>query len=82
MPECYFVKVVLSCKRKTIILPLTKHASNISDKIFHLPRRVKCPYSELFWSVISCIRSEYVEILLISPYSVRMRVNADQSNPE
>ena len=35
--------------------------------------RKKCPYSELFWSVFSRIRTEYGEIL-------RMRENADQNN--
>ena len=44
--------------------------------------REKCPYSELFWSAFSQIRTEYGKILRISPYSVRMRENADQINPE
>ena len=39
--------------------------------------RKMCPYSELFWSVSSRIRTEYGEILHISPYSVRMRENTD-----
>ena len=30
----------------------------------------KCPHSELFWSVFSCIRTEYGEILRIASYSV------------
>ena len=34
--------------------------------------REKCPYSELFWSVFSRIRTEYGEIL-------RMRENTDQN---
>ena len=38
------------------------------------------PYLELFWSEFSRIRTEYWEILRISPYSVQMRENADQSN--
>ena len=46
----------------------------------------KCPYSELFWSTYSCIRTEYGEIRSISrsisPYSVQMRKNADQNNSE
>ena len=42
----------------------------------------KCPYSELFWSVFSRIRTEYGEIQIISPYSVRMRENTDQSKSE
>ena len=39
-----------------------------------------CPYSELFWSAFSRIRTEYGEIPSISPYSVRMREKADQNN--
>ena len=31
------------------------------------------PYTQFFWSVFSHIRTEYGEILPISPYSVRMR---------
>ena len=44
--------------------------------------REKFPYSELFWSVFSRIRTEYGEILRISPYSVQMRENTDQNNSE
>ena len=44
--------------------------------------REKCPYSGLFWSTFSRIWTKYGEILRISPYSVRMWVNTDQSNPE
>ena len=44
--------------------------------------REKCPYSELFWSVLSHIWTEYGEILRVSPYSVRMRENTDQNNSE
>ena len=39
-----------------------------------------CLYSELFWSLFFCIRTEYGEILFISPYSVRMRENTGQNN--
>ena len=42
----------------------------------------KCPYSKLFWSVFSHIRTKYGEILRISPYSVQMRGNTDQNNSE
>ena len=42
--------------------------------------RKKCPYSKLFWSVFSRIRTEYREIRSISPYSVQMRENTDQNN--
>ena len=44
--------------------------------------REKCPYSELLWSVFSRIGTECGEILHISPYSVQMRENTDQSNSE
>ena len=36
----------------------------------------------VFWSLFSCIQTEYSEILRISPYSVRMQENADQENAE
>ena len=44
--------------------------------------RRKCPYSELFWSVFSRIRTEYGELRSISPYSVPMQENTDQNNSE
>ena len=44
--------------------------------------REKCPYSELFRSLVSHIRTDYGEILRISPYSVRMRENTDKNNSE
>ena len=44
--------------------------------------RKKCPYLELFWSTFSRIRTEYREILRISPYSVRMWENVDQNYSE
>ena len=43
---------------------------------------VKCLYLEFFWSLFSRIRTEYVEILRIFPYSLRMRENTDQKNCE
>ena len=42
--------------------------------------REKCPYSELFRSVFSCIRTKYGEILSTSLYLVWMRENTDQNN--
>ena len=45
-------------------------------------RREKCPYSEIFWPAFSCIRTEYGEIRIISPYSVWTQENADQNNSE
>ena len=44
--------------------------------------REMCPYSHLFRSAFSRIRTEYGEIRRISLYSVRMRANADQNNSE
>ena len=52
-------------------------------EVFHyVALRKKCSYSELFWSVLSHIRTEYGEIQSISPHSIRMRENADQNNSE
>ena len=44
--------------------------------------RKKCPFSKFFWSVFSCIRTEYRDLQSKSPYSVRMRENTDQKNSE
>ena len=38
-----------------------------------------CPYSEIFWSVFSRIRTEYGEIRSTSSYSVQMRGNMDRN---
>ena len=61
-------------------LEKNRNVAEEKEKVIHL--RKKCPYSELFWSVFSRIWTEYGEILRISPYSVRMRENADQNNSE
>ena len=50
--------------------------------IFTDALRKNCPYSELFWSAFSRIRTEYGKIFRISPYSVPIRENADQNNSE
>ena len=47
-----------------------------------LTLRDKCPYSEFFWSEFSRIRTEYGEIIRVSPYSVRMLENTDQKNSQ
>ena len=49
----------------------------IDKDLKYLPRK-KCPYSDLFWSTFSRIRTKCREILSISPYSVRMQENGDQ----
>ena len=48
--------------------------------IFHyyITLREKCQIRGNFWSLFSLIRTEYGEILCISPYSVRMRESTDQ----
>ena len=38
--------------------------------MFTMPE--KCPYAEFCWSIFSRIRTEYREILCISPYSVQL----------
>ena len=40
----------------------------------------KCPESEFFWSVFSCIWTKYLEMRSISPYKVRIQENTDQRN--
>ena len=42
----------------------------------------QCPYLELFWSVFLRIQAEYGEIRSISPHSISMPENTDQSNSE
>ena len=42
---------------------------------YYLELRKRCPCSELLLSVFSRIRTEYREILCISPYSVQVREN-------
>ena len=66
----FFVTLQLWCKVES------------SAHCIKLLLRKKCPYSELFWSVFSRIRTEYGEIRSISQYSIRMRENTDQENPE
>ena len=51
----------------------------LKDTVTHY---VKSPYSELFWSAFSRIRTKYGEMRSISPYLVRMREYADQNNSE
>ena len=50
--------------------------------LFQITLREKCPHSGFFWSVFSCLRTEYGEMRSISPYSVRIRENTDQKNSE
>ena len=50
--------------------------------IEHFSLRKTFRYSELSRSLFSRIWTEYGEILVISPHSVRMRENADQNKSE
>ena len=40
--------------------------------------REKCPHTEFFWSVFSCIRTEYRDLYRKSPHLVRIQENTDQ----
>ena len=54
-------------------IPLYRNQSTdvyCKSTIQYLSLREKCQYLEFFWSVFSRIRTEYGEILRISPYSV------------
>ena len=42
--------------------------------------RQKCPNKEFFWSVFSCIQTEYGDSLRKSPYSVRIQENTHVQN--
>ena len=61
----YFTQCCLYRDSPTLIPLLTHCMKSVQIPIF-------------FWSVFSCIRTEYGETLRISPYSVRMRENTDQ----
>ena len=50
-----------------------KHQQNLS-------LRKNCPNTEFFWSVFSCIWTEYRDLRSKFPYSVQIRENADQKN--
>ena len=57
---------------------------NLCSNFFFLtlaPRK-QCPYSELFWSILSGIQIQYGEIRSMSPYSVRMQKSTDQNDSE
>ena len=56
---------------------------NISMQLFDMFTLLKkCPYSELFWSLFYRIRTEYGEILPISPYLVQKWEYTDHNNSE
>ena len=66
-------------KSSSLIWAYSMYSLQIQIQVMKLPLREKCPNTEFFfWSVFSRIRTEYGDILRISPYSVRMRENTDQ----
>ena len=69
-PVCYLCNVQVELKSS-------------SSKYNGLSLRNKCPYSELFWSTFSRIRTEYGEILRISCGKMRTRItlNTDTFYP-
>ena len=75
---------VLDCHQMKAVTMLLKCATTCQPvcNYRNYPLRKKCPHSVLFWSIFSRICTEYGEILCISPYSVRIRENADQNNSE
>ena len=78
--KCFYTKAVqkffYKTQRKTLALTSLQVAGP------ELSLRQECPYSKLFWSAFSRIRTEHKEILRISPYSLRMRKTTDQNNSE
>ena len=54
----------------------------ITFKFLQLHCVKKCPYLEIFWSLFFRIRTEYVDLLRKSLYSVRMWEYVDQKNFE
>ena len=71
-------------KMMALIATITIIANNIASSFYRKKNslREKCLYSEVFWPVFSRIQTEYGETLHISPYSVQMSENVDQSNSE
>ena len=71
------IRLVFVPNLNASLSPLRKNTNLITISL-----RGNCSYSEFFWSFISRIRTEYGEIIRISPYSVRMQENPDQKNSE
>ena len=61
------------------VAPFSGHSGKISLWQTVLKR---CPYPELFWFVFSRIRTEYRELLCISPYSFQILEKTDRNNSE
>ena len=69
-------------KRVKIVFVATAAGCVINIKCLANALHEKCLYSELFWSSFSRIWTEYEKIPCISPHSVQMRENVDESNSE
>ena len=80
MEEVLKICFMLGKGRLAIVLVVYEKVLAGIKSNLSLPK--KCPYSELFWSAFSRIRTEYGVIRSISPYSARKRENADQNNSE
>ena len=69
-------------KRPVAWNELINYMNNVIKVILGAATEEKCPYSEFFWPAFLQIRTEYGEILHISPYSFQMRKNTDEKNSE
>ena len=66
--------------RIKLLIKLIRYSQGCVGSSIPLPE--KCTYSEFFLFVFPRTRTEYEGILIISPYSVRMRKNTDPENSE
>ena len=72
---------LLAGTMKTLIARCIYLIMDIKSCLF-VSLREKYPFTELGWSTFSRIRTEYGDILRISPYLVQMPENTDQNNSE
>ena len=74
-----WIEIIFSIEDCIVLLSISIAHTKRVKSIIRIALHEKYPYSELFWSVFSCIWTEYREILCIPPYSVQMRENPDQN---
>ena len=72
-----FWNPLYNCFQESHIIFWTNTWAN-SNLQYHIHCVKRVQMRSFFWSVFSRVRTEYGEILRISPYSVRMRENTDQ----
>ena len=77
-----WIEIIFSIEDCIVLLSISIAHTKRVKSIIRIALHEKYPYSELFWSVFSCIWTEYREILCIPPYSVQMRENPDQNISE